>query len=122
MTKKEKFIKLVQEEIFNDEPIYIDKYEEDWEDIVSFWKSFKEEKKVTKVTEKGQAVLVCMQTNTTAEKDFFTAKDIAEILFVSPRSVSGTMKKLITEGYVEKEQGNPITYRLTEKGQNFKEE
>ena len=35
---------------------------------------------------------------------------------VSGRSVSGTMKKLIADGYVEKREGTPASYRITESG------
>lgn len=34
------------------------------------------------------------------------------------RSVSGSMKKLITEGFVEKIGSDPVAYAITEKGKN----
>jgi predicted transcriptional regulator len=46
----------------------------------------------------------------------FTSKEIAEGLFTSSRSVSSSMRKLITEGFVEKLTLEPITYGLTDKG------
>ena len=44
------------------------------------------------------------------------AKDIAEGLFISSRGVSGAMRKLVTDGYVEKVGQDPVIYSLTEKG------
>ena len=47
------------------------------------------------------------------------AKDIAEGLFVSSRTVSGAMRKLVTDGYVEKVGQEPVVYAITEKGKNI---
>ena len=44
--------------------------------------------------------------------------DIAEKMFVSSRTVSGSLRKLVTDGYVEKLGENPVIYSLTEKGKN----
>lgn len=38
---------------------------------------------------------------------------------MSPRSVSGSMKKLINDGYVEKKGGSPVCYGLTDLGKDF---
>ena len=46
------------------------------------------------------------------------AKDVAEGLFISSRAVSGAMRKLVTDGYVEKVGQDPVVYTLTEKGIN----
>ena len=46
-------------------------------------------------------------------------RDIAEALFVSSRSVSGAMRKLVTDGFVEKIGQDPVMYSLTEKGKNI---
>ena len=47
------------------------------------------------------------------------SKEIAEALFVSSRSVSGAMRKLVTDGFVEKIGQDPVMYSLTEKGKNI---
>ena len=47
------------------------------------------------------------------------ARDIAEDLFISSRSVSGTMRKLVNDGFCEKIGKDPAIYVLTEKGKNF---
>ena len=44
------------------------------------------------------------------------AKDIGEGLFISSRAVSGAIRKLVTDGYVEKIGQEPVVYALTEKG------
>ena len=38
---------------------------------------------------------------------------------MSPRSVSGSMRKLLTDGYCEKTGKDPVCYLLTEKGKTF---
>jgi predicted transcriptional regulator len=48
------------------------------------------------------------------------AKDIAEGLFINSRAVSGAMRKLVTDGFVEKLGENPVIYSITEKGKNIK--
>lgn len=71
-------------------------------------------------TENGLKILQCMQENQEKYINIFKAKDIGEILFMSPRSVSGSMKKLLAENYVEKTGSNPVCYSLTDQGKNFK--
>ena len=44
------------------------------------------------------------------------AKDIGEGLFISSRAVSGAIRKLVTDGFVEKVGENPVLYSITEKG------
>ena len=48
------------------------------------------------------------------------ARDIAEGLFISSRAVSGAMRKLVTDGFVEKVGQDPVIYSITEKGINIK--
>lgn len=47
------------------------------------------------------------------------AKDIADGMEISSRKVSGSIRKLVTDGFVEKYGVNPVVYTLTEKGKNF---
>ena len=54
-----------------------------------------------------------------AMNNIFTSKEIAEALFVSGRSVSGSMRKLFGDGYVDKEGNNPIKYSLTDLGRDL---
>lgn len=71
------------------------------------------------MTENGVKILKIMQDNFEKYINIFTSKNIGEILFMSPRSVSGSMKKLITDGLVEKIGSNPVSYGLTELGKNY---
>ena len=70
-------------------------------------------------TENGIKILKCMQENEEKYMNIFKAKDIGEILFMAPRSVSGSMKKLINEGYAEKIGINPVAYGLTDAGKKY---
>ena len=47
------------------------------------------------------------------------AKDIADGMEISSRKVSGSIRKLVIDGFVEKYGANPVVYTLTEKGKNF---
>lgn len=44
------------------------------------------------------------------------AKDIAEGMIVSSRAVSGAMRKLCSDGFVEKIGQDPVMYSLTDAG------
>lgn len=74
-------------------------------------------KEKPELTDNGKLVLKYMQANpdTTAWK----AKDVAEGLFVSSRTISGAMRKLVTDGFAEKIGQDPVIYTLTEKGKNY---
>ena len=77
-----------------------------------------EDKKAEKpaLTDSGKMVLKYLQN---AEPGIYKAKDIADGLYVSSRNVSGAMRKLVTDGFVEKVGEQPALYTLTEKGKNF---
>lgn len=68
------------------------------------------------LTENGKTILDYMQKSTDTN---FKAKDIAEGLFVSSRVVSGSLRKLVNDGFVEKVSNEPVIYILTDKGKNF---
>lgn len=69
-------------------------------------------------TENGLKIIKIMKENQEKYLNVFSAKQVGELLFMSPRSVSGSMKKLINDNYVEKKTGNPITYSLTDLGKS----
>lgn len=73
-----------------------------------------------RITENGVKILKIMQDKVDQYNNIFTSKNIGEFLFMSPRSVSGSMKKLITDGYVIKLGLNPVSYGLTELGKSYK--
>ena len=50
----------------------------------------------------------------------FKARDIANELGVSSRGISGSLRKLVSDGFCEKIGSNPAVYTITEKGKNYK--
>ena len=69
------------------------------------------------LTDNGKQVLLYLQQN--QDKTLWKARDIAEGLFISSRGVSGSLRKLVTDGFVEKMGDSPAIYSITEKGKNF---
>lgn len=114
MTKKEKFIEAVEEAFFSKVNL-----EELDPDIVLYWEAFKgkEEKEKPMFTDNGKLILKYLQENQSVP--MWKAKDIAEGLFISSRTVSGAIRKLVTDGYVEKVGQDPVIYSLTENGKNI---
>ena len=68
------------------------------------------------LTDNGKLVLKYLQG---VEPGIYKAKDIADGLYVSSRNVSGAMRKLVTDGFVEKVGQDPVIYSLTEQGKNI---
>ena len=69
------------------------------------------------LTDNGKMILKYLQNSPVAG---YKAKDIAEGLFASSRAISGAIRKLITDGFVEKLGESPSIYAITEKGKNYK--
>lgn len=74
------------------------------------------------LTETGKKILISMYVNKEKYLNVFSSKQLGELLFMSARSVSGSMRKLVTEQYVEKAGTNPVTYKLTENGETLAKE
>lgn len=68
-------------------------------------------------TENGEKILVYLQSAPTA---MYKARDIAENMGLTSKGVSGAMRKLVTDGYVEKVGKDPVVYMITEKGKSVK--
>lgn len=121
MTKKEAFIKIIQTEIFDRTDIYVENYPDEYELAASFWEDFKNEKVKNSgaMTENGKKLLSWMQENVDTMTNLFTSKEAAEALFTSGRSIAGSMRKLVNDGYVEKTGKDPVQYSLTEAGKNY---
>jgi len=90
------------------------------EDLIEYWEKFKGtsgsgDKPL--FTENGKKILTFLQNHTDTKT--WKAKDIAEELFISSRTVSGSIRKLVTDGYVEKVGQDPTIYCITEKGINI---
>ena len=66
-------------------------------------------------TENGGMILKYLQTQ---PPQMYKARDIADGMGVSSKAVSGAMRKLVTDGYVEKVGKDPVVYMITEKGKN----
>ena len=121
MTKKEAFIKIIQTEIFDRTDIYAENYPDEYELAASFWEDFKDGKVKNSgaITENGKKLLSWMQENVDTMTNLFTSKEAAEALFTSGRSIAGSMRKLVNDGYVEKTGKDPVQYSLTEAGKNY---
>lgn len=130
MTNRETFIKFIETaiEIAENEITYFNGISEEYNittdeynTAMKFWEEFKngKVKNSGKMTENGLKVLSWMQENVENMTNVFTSKEIAEGLFTTGRSVAGSMRKLVNEGFVEKIGKDPVQYALTEAGKNF---
>lgn len=84
-----------------------------WEALIS-----KDESEKPKFTDNGKLILKYLQTLPEGSPAL-KAKDIAEGMDISSRSVSGAMRKLTEDGYVERVGKDPILYLITENGKNI---
>ena len=115
MSKKSKFIEFVDDALFSK----VDINEVD-SDIVAYWEALKGTCDVEKPTFTDNGKLVMEYLKGLPEgSPALKSREIAEALFVSSRSVSGAMRKLVTDGFVEKIGQDPVMYSLTEKGKNI---
>lgn len=113
MNKKLKFIEFVKT-LMEETNCVMD------EDVQMYWDALcsdSEEKEKPLFTDNGKLVLSFLQQH--QDTQMWKAKDIAEEMFVNSRMVSGSMRKLVTDGYVEKMGQSPVVYVLTEKGKNI---
>ena len=119
MTKKECFIKLI-EDTLNDYPDFFGRGEM-VEKALDYFNELKNGKTSNSkaITENGLKILQFMQENYEKRNNIFKASEIGEGLFMSGKSVSGSMRKLVSDGYVSKEGKDPVCYSLTDEGKNF---
>ena len=112
MTKKEKFINEVIA-IAGDAPEKVFS-----PDALDFWNGLQMtgDTGKPKFTENGKLVLQYMKDNKDSYNNLFKAKEIGEGLGISSRTASGAMRKLVTDGYIEKIGDTPVIYSLTDKG------
>ena len=114
MSKKQEFIKYVKElQSYSDAQSAIKMNDE----ARLYWEAFCGNDDVEKpmFTDNGKLILKYMQDHI-SDMPMGKAKDIGEGLFISSRAVSGAIRKLVTDGYVEKIGQDPVVYALTEKG------
>ncbi len=121
MNGKDAFIKIVQKEIFEKEHIK-EGWEEEYNLALTYFNELKNNKikESIPITENGAKIVNFMKLNKNKYNNAFKAKDIGEGLFCSSRSVSGSMRKLISDGFVEKIGKDPVTYAITDKGFQLK--
>ena len=112
MSKKDTFISVI-DDLINSTDMEEFCGEANYNDVMSYWESFKNSKPTVEFTENGQKILQYMQDFKNAP---LKAKEIGEGLFMSSRSVSGAIRKLVTDGYVDKTPGSPVMYTITDKG------
>lgn len=121
MSKRDAFIQVIETVL--SKPEVIDSFSQEiWTSAIDFWKEFlnnKPRESGISITENGVKILTWMCTNKENLSNVFTSREIAEGLFTSGRSVSGAMRKLTSDGYVQKVGQNPVQYSLTEQGKQF---
>ena len=115
MSKKSKFVEFVEDALFSK----VDMREID-PDVATYWEALKGANDAEKptFTDNGKLVMEYLKT-LDIDHAPLKARDIAEALFVSSRSVSGAMRKLVSDGFVEKIGQDPVMYSITEKGKNI---
>ena len=117
MTKKQAFIDFVNDLIQNcKHPVEMD------ENVQFYWNylnnSDNKETENSIFTDNGKNIMLFLQEHT--EKDTWRAKDIAEIMGFSSRAISGGLRKLVNDGFVEKSDKDPVIYAITTKGKEIK--
>lgn len=115
MSKKEKFIEFVKQ--LMDEAQFDDWDEnvlKDWSDALDFWNGLQiSENDKPKFTENGKIILSYLKENKEVYNNLFKAKEVGEGIGISSRRASGAMRKLVTDGYIEKIGDKPAVYALT---------
>ena len=98
----------------------LDKYSsEEKKAILAYLKVLSEEednKEKPLFTDNGKLILKSLQEIQNSYNNMMKAKDIAEHIGISSKQVAGAMRKLITDGFVEKIGKEPVIYAITEKG------
>lgn len=86
------------------------------EQVLKYFNNLKNrpEKAKPQFTENGKIVLEFLKNHADGQ---FTSKTIADGTVLSPRAVSGSIRKLVTDGYVQKiEGGTTLEYAITPSG------
>jgi DNA-binding MarR family transcriptional regulator len=116
MTKKESFINEVNNIIQNQTGKTMEEILSS--DALDYWNGLKMtgDSNKPKFTENGKLILQYMKDNKDVYNNLFKAKDIGEGMGISSRTVSGAIRKLVTDAFVEKIGESPICYSLTTLG------
>ena len=89
------------------------------EEVESYWKALKQSDKTDKPMFTDNVKLILQYMKDHPEIETWKSKDIAEGLFISSRTVAGAIRKLVTDGFVEKMGKEPTIYSITETGKNI---
>ena len=116
MNRKQAFIDFVNDLIKNcKHPIEMD------ENAEFYWNYLKnsddKETENPLFTENGKRLQICLQEH--PEKEAWKAREVADELGISSRSIAGGMRKLVNDGFVEKLEENPAIYAITTKGKEI---
>ena len=116
MSKKQEFISYVKDLIdaTSEYPVPMS------DDARLYWEAFcgTNDPEKPMFTDNGKLILKYMQDH--QSEGMWKARDIGEGLFIGSRAVSGAMRKLVADGYVEKVGQDPVVYSLTDNGKNIK--
>lgn len=114
MSKKSKFIEYVNENLFS--KINVENIDPD---VIDYWNGLNNSDNTErlKFTDNGKMVMKYMQSLPFGTPPL-KSKDIAEGMGISARSVSGAMRRLCDDNYIEKVGKDPILYSITELGKN----
>ena len=110
MTNKEKFINEIDQLLENTTFSFS-------EAANCYYQDLKKAKSKTGLTDNGKKIIEYLQTFPVGTPQ--TAKEIGEALFLSGRSVSGAMRKIVADGYVDKEGKDPVKYALNQTGKEL---
>ena len=118
MSKKEKFINEIETLMEQALSCQEMPFEGLSPDALDFWNGLNStgDSEKPAFTPNGKLVLDYIQKNKDTYNNLFKAKDIGEGLGISSRTASGAMRKLVTDGWLEKVGKDPTVYSLTQKG------
>lgn len=129
MNSKQKFIEMVETliTIYNSHPATTLPVSAcpNFQEALVYFEALKVEKDKevrAAFTDNGKLILDFMLNNHENSNNMFKAREIADGTFLNSRSVSGSMRKLVSDGYVEKIGQDPILYALTQKGKELSKE
>lgn len=110
MTKKDIFVSEINAILANGATLS--------EDAAAYFETLKSgvEKDKPPFTDNGKIILTTMKENKESAKNLFKSSTIAEKAGLTTRTVSGAIRKLVSDGYVAKVGADPIIYALTDKG------
>lgn len=114
MTKKQEFIEFI-DELMVAAPNVAANMSDDVKAYLEVFRGNNADKPL--FTDNGKLILQFLQDN--ASRTMWKAKDIGEGLFISSRAVSGAIRKLVSDGYVEKVGQDPVVYAITDKGKTI---